>query len=141
MNRIITKISILIYIFVFMLTSCGNSSVLHRVDSEIDAYKRCTNNNEFKKWLFDSNMESLMVTDNGVTYSFTRTYDDRQKSVGLMIEIKDGCADYYIKNLCDSIANNIKTHLSNNSIVKNVYVEYTWICVDLKNENEFNNHD
>lgn len=90
---------------------------------------------------FDSNMESLMVTDNGVTYSFTRTYDDWQKSVELMIEIKDGCADYYIKNICDSVANNIKTHLSNNSIVKDVYVEHTWMCVDLKNENEFNNHD
>lgn len=50
-------------------------------------------------------------------------------------------ADYYIKNICDSIANNIKTHLNNNSIVKDVYVEHTWICVDLKNENEFNNHD
>lgn len=78
----------------FKLTSCGNSPVLRRVDSEIDAYKKCTNNNEFQKWLFDSNMESLMVTDNGVTYSFTRTYDDWQKSVELMIEIKDGCADF-----------------------------------------------
>lgn len=141
MNRTITKINILLYLFVFILTSCGTSPVLRRVDSEIDAYKKCTNNNEFQKWLFDSNMESLMVTDNGVTYSFTRTYDDWQKSVGLMIKIKDGCADYYIKNICDSVANNIKTHLNNNSIVKDVYVEHTWICVDLKNGNEFNNHD
>ena len=52
MNRTITKINILLYLFVFILTSCGNNPVLRRVDSEIDAYKKCTNNNEFQKWLF-----------------------------------------------------------------------------------------
>ncbi len=122
--------------------ACTTNNISNRVESEVIAYKKCTNQTSFKKWLFDIESENNWVNDDGVLYKVIRTYDPTTHEVGLMIEIKDGVADYHINEVLDELKRKIEKSLEKYSLVQSVYIaDYGCVLIRLKNERNFNNVD
>ena len=124
------------------LVACTNRSVTSRVTSDVKEYAHCTTQKDFHKWLFDIGSEGTTIIDEGVTYGIHRTYDPQTSEVGLMIEVKDGVADYHKTEALDELEKKVKDALQKQSLVQSVYTtSYECVIVSLKNESGFNNVD
>lgn len=135
------KILLLLFVIVG-LVACTNNSVTSRVVSDVKEYTQCTTQKAFHKWLFDIGSEGTTIVDDGVTYGIYRTYDPQTSKVGLMIEIKDGVADYHKVEVLDKLERKVKDALQNQGMVQSVYTaSYGCVLVSLKNESGFNNVD
>lgn len=125
---------ILIILFVMVgLVACTNNSVTSRVASDVKEYSRSTIQKAFHKWLFDIGSEGTTIIDEGITYGICRTYDSQTSEVGLMIEVKDGVADYHKAEVLAEIEKKVKDALQNQSVVQSVYTtSYECVLVSLK---------
>ena len=133
----------LIILFVRVgLVACTNNNVTSRIVSDVKEYANCTTQKAFHKWLFDIGSEGTTIIDEGVTYGIYRTYDPQTSEVGLMIEVKDGVADYHKEEVLDDLEKEVKDALQKQSVVQSVYsTSYECVLVSLKNESGFNNVD
>ena len=133
---------LIILVVMLGLVACTNRSVTSRVTSDVKEYAHCTTQKAFYKWLFDIGSEGTTIIDEGVTYGIHRTYDPQTSEVGLMIEVKDGVADYHKTEALDELEKKVKDALQKQSLVQSVYTtSYECVIVSLKNESGFNNVD
>lgn len=95
------------------LVACKNNSVTSIVASDIKEYSRCTTQKAFHEWLFDIGSEGITIINEGVAYGIYRTYDPQTSEVGLMIEIKDGVADYHKAEVLAELEKKVKDALQN----------------------------
>ncbi|MBQ5585912.1 MAG: hypothetical protein IIU71_05980 [Selenomonadaceae bacterium] len=130
------------YLFMALcLYACTSNSITSRIESDVVAYKNCANQAAFKDWLFSIGSEGTTIVEDGITYGVFRTYDPTTSEVGLMIEIKDGVADYHRDDALDTLETQIEEALKNQGIVKSVYTDFGRVLVRMKNENNFTNAD
>ena len=133
------RISLLV--MALCLFACTSNHLLSRIELDVVAYKKCANQSSFMDWLFSIGSEGTTIVEEGITYCIHRTYNPSSSEVGLMVEIKDGVADYYRKEMLDSLEKQIEITLRNQSIVQSVYTDFGCILIRLKNEKNFTNVD
>ena len=119
---------LIILVVMLGLVACTNRSVTSRVTSDVKEYAHCTTPKAFHKWLFDIGSEGTTIIDEGVTYGIHRTYDPQTSEVGLMIEVKDGVADYHKTEVLDELEKKVKDALQKQSLVQSVYTT-SYECV------------
>lgn len=135
------------FLFLMLITlgfvSCTKKTIGTFVESEVQEYAKCTNQQEFHKWLFDIGPDGTMFEDDGITYAVMRSYDPVESEVQIMVEIKDGVADYHKNEVVVELREKLIEALKHQGKVSSIYIDdvTNWVMVILNNESNYTNAD
>ncbi len=133
-----TIFTLLLGVLTLSFSSCDKRDALtSRIESDIKGYK----NDHFHDWLFGIGSDGYSLKSGEISYTIYRTYDDTDQSVGLMIGINDGVAEYNKDKVLDSLVTSLEDKLKNNGLVLSVNKDFGCVLINLRNDEHKTNHD